>query len=53
MRLKDKITLITGASRGIGRASALAMAREGAIIVGTARTQADLDAMCKEVITNN
>jgi NAD(P)-dependent dehydrogenase (short-subunit alcohol dehydrogenase family) len=49
MRLKDKITLITGASRGIGRASALAMAREGAIIVGTARTQADLDAMCKEV----
>jgi 3-oxoacyl-[acyl-carrier protein] reductase len=49
MRLKNKITLITGASRGIGRACALALAKEGAIIVGTARTQADLDAMCKEV----
>jgi NAD(P)-dependent dehydrogenase (short-subunit alcohol dehydrogenase family) len=49
MRLKDKITLITGASRGIGRASALALSREGAVIVGTARTQADLDALCDEI----
>ncbi len=49
MRLKDKVTLITGASRGIGRASALALSREGCIIVGTARTQADLDTLCEEI----
>jgi len=49
MRLKDKVTLITGASRGIGRASALALAREGATIVGAARNQHDLDALVSEI----
>ncbi|KYF83899.1 short-chain dehydrogenase [Sorangium cellulosum] len=49
MRLKDKIALITGASRGIGRASALALGREGAIVVGVARTAADLDALEREL----
>lgn len=31
--LKDKVALITGASRGIGRATAIAMAREGSSVV--------------------
>ena len=49
MRLKDKVVLVTGASRGIGRESCLALAREGATIVGTARNQKDLDVLEKDV----
>jgi NAD(P)-dependent dehydrogenase (short-subunit alcohol dehydrogenase family) len=49
MRLSNKVSLITGASRGIGRASALALAREGSIVVGVARTKRDLDDLVKTV----
>lgn len=38
MRLKDKVVLITGASRGVGRACALACAREGAKLAIAAKT---------------
>ncbi len=49
MRLKDKIALVTGASRGIGYASCLALAGEGATVVGVARTKKDLEALEKAV----
>jgi NAD(P)-dependent dehydrogenase (short-subunit alcohol dehydrogenase family) len=37
MKLAGKIAVVTGASRGIGRAIAVALAREGARVVGCAR----------------
>lgn len=41
--LKDKIALVTGASRGIGQAVALTLGREGATVIGTATTQSGAD----------
>src|SRR5271165_418206 len=37
MELKGKVAVVTGASAGIGRAYALALAREGATVVAAAR----------------
>jgi NAD(P)-dependent dehydrogenase (short-subunit alcohol dehydrogenase family) len=42
MLLKNKVALITGSGRGIGRAIALLFARQGAKIFLTARTEAEL-----------
>lgn len=35
MQFKDKVVIITGAASGIGRAAALAFAKQGAIVVGS------------------
>ena len=49
MRLKNKVAVITGAGRGIGRRVALALAEEGADVVLTARTLEQLERVAREV----
>ena len=50
MRLKDKIAVVTGASRGVGRAIALAYAREGAqVVVNYASNEGAADQVVQEI----
>jgi 3-oxoacyl-[acyl-carrier protein] reductase len=45
MNLENQVALVTGASRGIGKAIALELARQGAKVVGTATSEAGAQAI--------
>ena len=50
--LEDKVALVTGASRGIGRAIALALGQAGATVVGTATTESGAESI-SELLRSN
>ena len=45
MNLSNQVALVTGASRGIGKAIATELARQGAKVIGTATTEAGAEAI--------
>src|SRR5687767_16001861 len=49
MRWKGSVAVVTGASRGIGRAVAIAAAKRGAQVGLISRSQDELDAVLKEI----
>jgi NAD(P)-dependent dehydrogenase (short-subunit alcohol dehydrogenase family) len=52
LALSSRIALVTGASRGIGYATARALAKAGAHVVAVARTQAGLEELDDEIRKN-
>ena len=50
--MEGKVAIITGASRGVGKATAMALSRNGISVVLAARTQNDLERVSDEIQAN-
>ena len=48
-RLSGKLALVTGSTKGIGKAIATVFLREGADVILNSRNQADVDCVAKEL----
>ncbi len=51
--IKDKVVMVTGASRGIGKATALLLAEKGAKVAIVARSKTDLEKTLQEIKSKN
>jgi 3-oxoacyl-[acyl-carrier protein] reductase len=50
LQIDKRVCLVTGASTGIGRATVLALAKEGALVIAAARNQALLQTLAEEAV---
>lgn len=50
MEIKNKIACVTGASKGIGKATALALSKEGAKIAISARSKQQLEDTAESIL---
>ena len=49
MKLKEKVAIVTGGGRGIGKAIALAFASEGADVIVSARTESEIEKVAEDI----
>ena len=53
LKLRGKIALVTGAGRGIGKATSKLLAKNGAEVVLTARTASEIDKVAENIVEDN